>query len=241
MGFSGVSMRFDDRVLMAFAYGELSPADAARVAEAVEDDPALAARVARFRNVRTNLRKAYDSVAEEPVPERLRALLGDVASIEPPPPRPPAVQAAPPARSRVTIPAAAWAAVAAALIIGVLAGRLASPDPLFVHRHGKLQAGVVLARALDDRLSNEPAAAGGARLGGSFYAGGDGACRTFTYEEASGIACRDGADWTIRYAMSDGGGPDPSAALMAMVDTMIDGDPLTPAEEAEARARHWIR
>ncbi|MDX2275504.1 MAG: NepR family anti-sigma factor [Hyphomonadaceae bacterium] len=231
-GLDGGAMRFDDRVLMAFAYGELSPEDAARVAAAVEQDAELAARVARFRNVRTALRKVYDSVAEEPVPERLRALLGDVARNEPPP-----VVASSPARKLSPM---AWAMIAAALIVGVLAGRLATPEPLFVRAPSGLAAGAALSRALEEKLSAE-AAVDGLRLGGSFYGGDDGVCRTFTADGVSGIACKQSDGWVIRFAVSDGEGPDPGAALMAMVDTMIDGDPLTPAEEIEARSRGWTR
>jgi hypothetical protein len=237
-------MRFDDRILMAFAYGELSPEDTERIAEALEGDPELAARVERFRHTRAALKTVYDSVAAEPIPEHLRALLGDVATAEPPPPPkasalPPAPQS--PVRRRRALPAVAWAGVAAALIIGVIAGRLATPEPLFVQGDGQLRAGLALSRILNDKLSTDPATASGVRLGGSFYAGGDGVCRTFTQNSMSGIACREDEGWTIRFATSRGEGPDPGAALMAMVDTMIDGAPLTPAEEAEARDRNWRR
>lgn len=235
-------MRFDDRILMAFAYGELSPEDAAHIAEALAGDPDLAARVERFRSVRASLRKVYDSVANEAVPEHLLALLGGVATSEA------AAQTAATAtlstprivRAAPGLPAIAWAGVAAALIIGVLAGRLATPDPFFVQRDGEMRAGAALAHALNDKLSTDPAS-GGLRIGGSFYAGGDGACRTFTQDAVSGIACREGANWTIRFTTSRGEGPNPAAALMAMVDTMIDGEPLTPAEEVEARERAWRR
>jgi hypothetical protein len=243
LGFLSAAMRFDDRILMAFAYGELSPEDTARIAEALEGDPELAARVERFRHTRAALRTVYDSVAAEPIPEHLRALLGDVATAEPPPPLlPPSPPIMPhmPARRRLALPALAWAAIAAALIMGVIAGRLATPEPLFVQGEGQLRAGLALSRALNDRLSTDPVVSG-VRLGGSFYAGGDGACRTFTQESVSGIACREGENWTIRFTTSRGEGPDPAAALMAMVDTMIDGAPLTPAEEAEARERNWRR
>lgn len=230
-------MRFEDRILMAFAYGELSTTEAARIAAALKDDPELAARIERFRSVRTALRKVYDSVADEPVPDHLRALLGEVAAKLP---ELPVVTPAPAASQKFQMPALAWAAIAAALIVGVLGGRLATPAPLFVLQHGQMQAGAELARALEHDLSNTPPS-GLVRVGASFFAGGDGVCRTFAREAVSGIACREGELWTIRFAASPGEGPDPRAALMAMVDTMIDGEPLTPAEETEARARDWRR
>lgn len=222
---------------MAFAHGELAPEEAARIATALERDPELAARVARFRNVRAALRKVYDSVAEEPVPERLRALLGDVASHEP------RNISAAPARTkgvRQGLGPASWAAIAIALMIGVVAGRLATPAPFLVQKGAVLAAGASLSRALSEKLSTDPPF-DHVRLGGSFYAGEDGVCRTFTRDDVSGIACRDGEEWLIRFAVSRGAGPDPGVALMAMVDTMIDGAPLTPAEEAEVRVRGWRR
>ena len=55
-------MNVDDETLMAFADGELPEARAAEVAAAVAADPALAARVERFRAVRTRLGGALDGI-----------------------------------------------------------------------------------------------------------------------------------------------------------------------------------
>lgn len=71
-------MSFDAESLMAYVAGELSAADAKRVEKAMADDPDLAARVARFRNVRRALRLVYDSVTREPIPDHLMSLLNDV-------------------------------------------------------------------------------------------------------------------------------------------------------------------
>ena len=90
-------MRFSDEILMAFADGELSEDEAAAVRDAMAGDSDLAARVGRFRYVRQALRATYDSVAQEPIPERFCALLGEIALNEPDPPRvsPPAAASAP--------------------------------------------------------------------------------------------------------------------------------------------------
>lgn len=71
-------MQFDAETLMSYVAGELSAVESKRVEAAMADDPELAARVARFRNVRRALRLVYDSVTREPVPDHLLSLLNDV-------------------------------------------------------------------------------------------------------------------------------------------------------------------
>lgn len=76
-------MQIDDETLMAYADGQLPLMEAKRIEAAIAQDPVLASRVARFRAVRRALRTAYDDVIKEPVPEHLRALIGDLATNEP--------------------------------------------------------------------------------------------------------------------------------------------------------------
>lgn len=71
-------MTFDAEMLMAYVAGELPATDTKRVEAAMAEDPDLAARVARFRNVRRALRLVYDSVTREPIPDHLMSLLNDV-------------------------------------------------------------------------------------------------------------------------------------------------------------------
>lgn len=120
-------MRIDDETLMAYADGELSALETKRVEAAMAEDSALAARVARFRSVRRALRTAYDSVAAEPVPEHLRALLGDVATHEPDDFLPPSRRSDTNTSSGQRSPKFSlwvWVAIAASLVIGALIGRL---------------------------------------------------------------------------------------------------------------------
>jgi anti-sigma factor RsiW len=129
-------MKITDEDLMAYADGELPPAEAKRIESAMAEDTALAARVARFRRVRRALRTAYDSVVSEPIPEHLRALLGDVAAHERDD-TPAAVVDLAVAREQraVRFGPPAWAAMAASLIVGVLVGRtLLSPSDEIVTR-----------------------------------------------------------------------------------------------------------
>lgn len=119
-------MKITDEELMAYADGELSPLEAKRIEAAMADDRHLAARVARFRAVRRALRTAYDSVVSEPIPEHLRALLGDVAANEPPVPAPPSTPEAAPEREgpRFALSRQVLVALGVGLLVGVLAGAL---------------------------------------------------------------------------------------------------------------------
>lgn len=111
-------MRIDDERLMAYADGELPALDAKRIEAAMANDPVLAARVARFRAVRRALRTAYDDVVKEPVPDHLRALIGDLATHEPAENRP----ATQPRRAVGNRPS--WWVIAVAVAGGLVAGFL---------------------------------------------------------------------------------------------------------------------
>lgn len=249
-------MHFDDDTLMAYVDGELPPADAKRVEQAMAEDAALAARVARLRNVRRALRLAYDSVTREPIPERLRALLGDVASSEPAPaPRAPVVDLA---QARAQAPPSAraatprmWTAIAATLIIGVLAGRAFLPTNPFETRGGQLYAAGALSEALNTRLASDAGNANAAsRIGVSFRAHDGDYCRTFMQSArnkgVSGLACRTDAGWAVRVAVTDPAehgvyrqAASPAPQVLSMVDDLIDGDAFDAQQERDARDRNW--
>lgn len=254
-------MHFDDETLMAYVDGELSPSEAKRVEQAMADDPALAARVARFRNVRRALRLAYDSVTREPIPERLRALLGDVASSEPaPPPRAAVVDLAQARAQAPPAPQAAqragpptWAAIAATLIIGVLAGRALLPSNPFETRDGQLYAAGALSQALNTRLASDADNAASAnRIGVSFRAHDGDYCRTFMQSArnkgVSGLACRTDGGWVVRVAVADQAengvyrrAASPAPQVLSMVDDLIDGEAFDAQQERDARDHNWRR
>jgi hypothetical protein len=253
-------MRLSDETLMAFADGELSEEEAAAVRNAMVGDVALSARVERFRYVRQALRATYDSVAQEPIPERFRALLGDIALNEPDPAPVSAPAAAVTdiatarvARAQQVFTPPVWAAMAASVLVGVLVGgALMRPAPsLFAVDSGQLRAGAQLTRVLDTRLASDAANANAALHVGVSFRAQDGAyCRTFDSIEASkavsGLACRQPEAWVVRIATTEpvvasdyrqAGSAAP--AVMSMVDSMIAGDPLTDAQERAARGNSW--
>lgn len=247
-----------DEELMAYADGELAPLEAKRIEAAMAEDPVLAARVARFRAVRRALRTAYDSVVSEPVPERLRALLGDVAANEP-------IEAPATTRAASVIDLnatrdekrqrrfgpPAWAAIAASLVVGVLVGRAVLPSEQSLLTNDGHYAGAELSRVLDTRLAsaadNQTDAT---RIGLTFQTAQGDVCRTFSHSEnarlTSGLACRANDRWAIQVAVNEAGeqgefrqaGADAPAVLEA-VDAMISGDPFDAERERSARDRNW--
>lgn len=250
-------MEISDEALMAFADGELPGGEAARISAAMLEDPNLRRRVERFRSVRRALRSTYDAVAQEPIPERLRALLGDVAAHQPDekpaPPAPPAnvVDLAAKRESRYKLPP--WSVLAASVLFGVVAGRMMSPgeNSLLTSQEGEVRAGGALTRALDTRLASAPENIDAdIRIGLSFRSQDGAFCRTFSESgengAVSGLACRGEDAWLVRVAAADEGASTEyrqagsgAPAVLAMVDELIAGEAFDTAQEAEARARGW--
>lgn len=248
-------MKITEEELMAYADGELPPLAAKRVEAAMAEDGDLAARVARFRAVRRALKTAYDSVVSEPVPEHLRALLGDVAASEPEAPAriestaPVDLAAAREKRGRRFGPPA-WAAMAASLVLGVLVGRslLGAGDDLLTS--DGLYAGRGLSEALSTQLASETQN-DATRIGLTFRAQGGELCRTFTHQEqesvTSGLACRDANRWAMRMALTEpaantGGYSQAGAsapAVLEAVDAIIDGEAFDAEQERRAREADW--
>ncbi|MES1159005.1 MAG: NepR family anti-sigma factor [Terricaulis silvestris] len=242
-------MDISDETLMAYVDGELPSPEAKRVAEAIQGDAALAERVRRFRAVRHALKSAYDTVLKEPVPDRLRALLHDVETKEPPVAANSNVVDLNAARPRRRFSAQSIGALAACLIGGVLVGRLMAPEPMFVQSAGQLRAGAALTRVLDTRLASAAEnASADLRVRVSFRNKDGQFCRTFEGRAEGGVqglACRDGDAWSIRVATATPhtGGDYTQAGdnpiVMNMVDALIQGDPLDAQQEEQARQHGW--
>jgi hypothetical protein len=240
-------MKLTDEELMAYADGEMSAMDAKRVEAAMAADAALAARVARFRAVRRALHTAYDSVLTEPVPERLRALLGDVAANEPPPPAVDLAAHRETRKARFGPPA--WAAIAASLVVGVLVGRAVLPSNDLLVGDGRY-AGAELARVLDTRLASDAVNQSAAtRIGLTFRANDGQICRTFSHateaDTTSGLACRENDRWAVQVAVrGDAQGEFRQAgadapAILDAVDAMMSGEPFDATQERAGRDSNW--
>ena len=65
-------MPYSDDTLMAYADGELEPAERAAIEQAMRTDPAIAATVERHRALRADVAAAFAGILDEPVPARLQ-------------------------------------------------------------------------------------------------------------------------------------------------------------------------
>ncbi|MFN8759575.1 MAG: anti-sigma factor family protein [Tagaea sp.] len=124
----GPAPAIDDETLMAWCDGELAPAAAARVGQAVARDAKLAARATAFRRTAELARGALAPVLAEPIPQRLidavRAEPAKSAEI---------VTLRPRAVPRRTLAWALAASVAFVAVLGaggVFTGRIAAPEGL---------------------------------------------------------------------------------------------------------------
>jgi hypothetical protein len=245
-------MNYSNEILMAFADGELSEPQRSEVEAAVRADPALASIVDGHRALRRDVSAAFAGVLDEPVPARLQApATGKVLSFEAARNARARTQAAAPVPKR-TWPT--WAALAATLLVGVLAGGVwldgGKGDAGFVSADagGRLTARGELAGALSRQLASEATPGSAVRIGVSFATRDGGYCRSFTVGAKAGLACRDGEAWRVpvlketaaaageyRQAASA-----PQAVLEA-IDERIAGTTLDAAAERAARERGWKR
>lgn len=222
-------MSIPDETLMAFADGTLPPAEAERVAAAVEADPALAERVGQLAAGRAIAARAFRDVLEEPVPADLLAAAG----------APPAPPAAGNDNRR-----GGWrrivAGVAAGLAAGVVLGALLPRPGGGPARPGLLPSQV--AAALDG------ADGAGVALGAAHLAEGGFYCRQFTLQEAAGatlgLACREDDGWRLRIAVArSGGGFQPASGEDPLIAEVLErlgaGPALDPAAEEAARRGGW--
>jgi hypothetical protein len=220
-----------DLNIAAYVDGEIDAAARARFEAEMARDPSLADDVAAQRRLRARLAAAYDPVLAEPVPLNL-TLSASAANDRP--------------ARRFGLPH--WGAVAASLMVGVLVGRMAAPQPQgpLASENGALAARGELALALDQRLAADP---GPVRIGLSFRTNEGRYCRTFqsARDGLSGLACRDPDRWQIRTvtAWAPGradyrtAGAETPPEVLAAVDALIAGEALDAADETAARARGW--
>jgi hypothetical protein len=222
-------MSFDDATLMAFADGELPKARAAEVAAAVARDPALAAKVARFRAVREKLAGTLDGLASPP------ELLARAQNAE-------IVRTA----ARPLVWRAALAASVAGLVVGVAAVTALRPAG---DLGPELGAQGALLAALDQTPSGETS--GAVRPLYTVVAADGRACRAFRQGDGArayeGVACRDGGGWRVLalaeapprpVGFGQASGDEPTAVTAAL-DALKAGDPLSAAAERRRIAARW--
>lgn len=249
-------MTIPEERLMAYIDGELAGEARAEVERAIAGDAELARRVARQQSLRRRLRRAYDPVLEEPVPDRLvsavRAVLVSVPPANVVPLRGARSTAVPRWSTRE------WTAIAASLVVGALVSALAlrsfESGPVSA-RGGRLIASGALASALSTQLASRPPPDSQVAIGVTFVSRSGDYCRTFAMRGRSamaGLACRDQGAWRIdTLAQSEAAAPGEGAyrpaassipqAVLDAAGAVIAGEPLDARAEAAAQASDWKR
>jgi len=236
---------YSDETLMAFADGELAAVEAEAVAQAVERDPSLAARVealAEGRRLTKQAFAAYVPSESGALEARIRAMATKAAA------KPEPVVRAPAANDNRWILRAAAAAVAgiACAVAGYMAGASRPATVL------QLAAGDAAPDAVAQALSSTPSGGssdlpGGARFEAvASFRVGDTLCREFRLVSGAdatlAIACHTSGEWTSSFALltaSGGSGYVPASGVGALDAYLVEaeaGDPLDAAAEAAALA-----
>ena len=239
----------DDDKLMAFADGELGPAEREEVERALADRSDLRARVEEQRRLRQTLREHYGPVASEEVPEGLLAMLGgsssgsidgdNVASLASVRPR---------RRSRSLTWVGSAAAAAAAFAIGLFAGPvlLNQEQAPIATQDGMLVAQGELRQALETQLASTQPPGATHRIGLTFSDEQGDYCRTFESVDVAGLACREGGNWAVVVAESGTGtevSPEyrqaGSSTIMAAAQSRMAGAPLDASAERAVVESGW--
>jgi len=261
-------MNIPDELLAAYIDGELEGAERVRIEQAILHDVRVARRVAHYRALRARKRTRFDGALHEPLPQRLlqtgrgaapsgtTAQIIDLARVRA-------------ERKRRTEHhhflqshrLAIAASLIGGLLMGMLAERLISTEPLTVYHDGALVARGVLAQALDNQLAASPVPGSQVHVGMSFKAKSGNYCRTFSVSDdhaLAGLACHAAGQWRVWTLIGTGTGtgsvPDGSVAgvrmaasaasasppvLMQAVRQRISGAPLDAQAEARARGSDW--
>ena len=230
-----------DEDFFAWLDGELEGEAAKRVAAEVAANPTLSEKARQHRELAGRLSGAFDQVMDDavPPPRFASAEVVDFARQREERDR---------RRGRPISVATQWAAMAATLAIGIVAGTMlpSTGGGPVARENGALVASASLEDALYTRLASAPAE-DGPRIGLTFRDKSGDVCRSFTDEGLSGLACRAGGDWQIRglfqggssqsgaYRMASGEDP----RLAALIDERIAGEPFDASAEKAAMEKGW--
>lgn len=231
----------DEIPWMAYVDGELDTADRAADRSAVEAamaaDPQLAAAVAAQQQLRSRLQRGLAAELDEPVPDRLSALLAPAPALATATTAGPVLAAPSPQGQQRW-----WLFAAAGLAAGLLLPRLLPDSGADLRLQGPL------AMALEQRLSAEAAGPDGWQMRLSYRDQQGRLCRGFSGATQAGLACKGGdGQWQLAMlvpAESQAGelrqaaSPLPPALLEA-VDAQLVGQALDAKAEAEARQAGW--
>lgn len=240
-------MTLNDELIGAYLDGEMSAEERAELERALASNNGAATRLERLRGADELLRSAMrDGPAVSSTDALLRkALIGEQADDDPIARRLLGGAAPPAPRTELWVRRAA--AVAAACLIGILAGRVGAPQG---YVSADMRLGSEVSRILDSAPSGEfsPIARGEMGVALSFRADDGSLCRQFRTQSgqsvSDAIACRDGEAWrlaaqaaapTPQGFQAASGAADPIAAAAESMGAAV----LSDAEEREFIAASW--
>ena len=248
-------MTFSDDLLIAYIHGELAEPARAAVERAMRADPVLAARIAQHRvdlrveSSRTSLFGVSANGHEgsghaQRSTSSCGAKVVHLNSLRPGRPVPP------PQLAYNNWCKRHWAAVGAALLVGISLGafgwRALVQDPGLAtldHDNGALVARGPLVAALDGQLASPGPSDSGVRIGVTFVAKDGGYCRSFVVDTTAGLACLKGGRWSIPVVAQTGAawvdGSQPPPPVREAIEARIAGAVLDPVAERAAQQRGW--
>ncbi|CAO1652107.1 anti-sigma factor family protein [Parasphingorhabdus sp. NYA22] len=193
-------MTFDEEKIIAYVDGECDAVTARRIEKAMATDGILAERIAREQALRSRLAAHYDPVAQEPVPDRLTALL--TASMDSNVDNSFAGRKADEDRktaSQQGFGIAQWGAMAATLALGIVVGQfgLGQNGGPIAQQDGALIASGALENALERQLASAQSDDSSYRIGLTFRSQSNQICRSFDGESLAGIACKANDHWQL--------------------------------------------
>lgn len=226
--------------IAAFADGQLTGEREAQVAASIDSDPELAQQVERHRALKAILAGHYAPVLDQPVPDRLAAMLdaepqADIVDF---------AAARELRQVRRSLPRWGWIAgpaLAASLALAVFLPGAGGEDEAY--------ADARLAAVLDEQLVSTQSQTLETRILLSFRSEEGEFCRAFTGTDGGGIACRGDAGWKLKalgegsetasseYRMAGAGDGD----ILALAQEMAAGPALDAEGEAAARSAGWRR
>lgn len=251
-----MEIKISDEILMAYADGELDASQAAQVEQAMQHDADIATRVAQHRALRAQLQNSFAAVLSEPVPEHLLNTLqpratatttDNIVDLTQARQR----KAAPPGRSWSS---REWLAMAASLLVGIVVGVYAlnfNSANLVSARDGALVAQGKLATALTTQLASTGGNEQAIQIGVSFRNHAGEYCRSFAVQDEralAGLACRSQDNWRVQMLTESAvdsasefrqAGSTTPAAVLALIDQQIEGEPLDDEAEAAAQRADW--
>ena len=226
--------------IAAFADRQLTGEREAQVAASIEADPELAQQVKRHRALKAILAGHYAPVLDQPVPDRLAAMLdaepqADIVDF---------AAARQLRQVRRSLPRWGWIAgpaLAASLALAVFLPGAGSEDEAY--------ADARLAAVLDEQLVATQSQTLETRILLSFRGEEGEYCRAFSGADGGGIACRDEAGWKLE-AVGEGSGAAMTeyrmagagdGEILALAQEMAAGPAFDAEAEEAARSRGWRR